>query len=263
MTIRFETIGFEDLKQRYPSFLAQYVTSLSHPIDSFLEQHIWDAQHYIIRLDDSVAGYCSIYKEGTLTQFFVSEQYRAFSQRIFAEIKHLEKVTGALIPTSDSHFLAHALDNYQRLEKQAYFFQDSENKEKNISELQRSPVQLEMAKPNDLDLVKKLSADFFDQLETRIKHHEIFSAKYGHDTVGFGIIEQGKILTDYASIGMYIVEAYRQQGFGSWVLRHLKGIVYNQGRKPTAGCWYYNHNSKKTLQKAGMQTSVRLMRFYF
>ena len=27
-----------------------------------------------------------------------------------------------------------------------------------------------------------------------------------------------------------------------------------------AGCWYYNHTSKKTLEKAGMLTQTRLLK---
>ncbi len=29
---------------------------------------------------------------------------------------------------------------------------------------------------------------------------------------------------------------------------------------PIAGCWYYNHNSKKTLERAGMVTQTRLLK---
>jgi hypothetical protein len=30
--------------------------------------------------------------------------------------------------------------------------------------------------------------------------------------------------------------------------------------RPVAGCWYYNHRSRQTLQRAGMYSSTRLLK---
>jgi hypothetical protein len=30
--------------------------------------------------------------------------------------------------------------------------------------------------------------------------------------------------------------------------------------RPVAGCWYYNHRSRRTLQRAGMYSPTRLLK---
>jgi hypothetical protein len=40
-------------------------------------------------------------------------------------------------------------------------------------------------------------------------------------------------------------------------------ICAQQGRRPIAGCWYYNHLSKKTLEKAGLFSQTRLLKFLY
>jgi hypothetical protein len=43
----------------------------------------------------------------------------------------------------------------------------------------------------------------------------------------------------------------------------LMAACRDDGIMPLAGCWYYNHASKKTLEAAGMVTATRLLRFEF
>jgi uncharacterized membrane-anchored protein YitT (DUF2179 family) len=36
-----------------------------------------------------------------------------------------------------------------------------------------------------------------------------------------------------------------------------------KGYTAVSGCWYYNHNSKKTMESAGGYSKTRLLKFYF
>ena len=81
--------------------------------------------------------------------------------------------------------------------------------------------------------------------------------------MGIGIIEWGRLLPETASIGMFTVEAFRKQGVGRAILRHLKTHCLAHDRAPVAGCWAGNHASKRTLQAAGMVTKTRLFRVTF
>jgi hypothetical protein len=62
---------------------------------------------------------------------------------------------------------------------------------------------------------------------------------------------------------MIVREEYRQKGYGANILNGLKNIVKTKGLIPISGCWYYNHNSKKTMESAGAYSRTRLLRFYF
>jgi predicted acetyltransferase len=77
------------------------------------------------------------------------------------------------------------------------------------------------------------------------------------------VTEDGRIDTETMSIGMFVMEKHRRRGVAANILQQLKEIARAQARKPVSGCWYYNHNSKKSMETAGGQPWSRLLRFYF
>jgi len=83
------------------------------------------------------------------------------------------------------------------------------------------------------------------------------------ECVGFGIIDQGRLVREVGSCGMFTVEAQRKQGIGPAIITHLIRRCAELGLRPIAGCWYYNHRSKKTLEKAGMFTQTRLLKISY
>ena len=85
----------------------------------------------------------------------------------------------------------------------------------------------------------------------------------GVDCVGFGIIDPGRLIPAVGSCGMFTVEAYRNQGIGPAIITHLMDRCAERGLRPVAGCWYYNHRSKKTLEKAGLFTQTRLLKISY
>lgn len=257
MDIRFVPVA---LASHQPS-LQQYVCAFASPIDSFLEDHILTSTHYAIQVDGEQIGWTAVYQHTLLTQFALLPSYRQLGQRIFALVRKLEEVRAAFVPTCDEFFLAHALDDYCQLEKQAYFFQH---------EPHRPPYQAPMALTHrqatlaDLPIFQQFSGDFFDKLEERITAGQLTVTERmnggGVDCVGFGIIDPGRLITDVGSCGMFTVEAYRNQGIGPAIITHLIGCCAERGLRPVAGCWYYNHRSKRTLEKAGLFTQTRLLK---
>jgi len=70
---------------------------------------------------NEIIGYFSINSGTILVIFNVFEKYRNISQDLFAIVKRFESVKEALIPTGDEFLISHAIDNYVKIEKQAYF----------------------------------------------------------------------------------------------------------------------------------------------
>lgn len=66
-----------------------------------------------------------------------------------------------------------------------------------------------------------------------------------------------------ASIGMFVMPDKRQNGYAASILKVLQKLVESKGYKARSGCWYYNHNSKKSMESAGAFSKTRLLRFYF
>jgi|SaaInlV_130m_DNA_2_1039683.scaffolds.fasta_scaffold25677_1 thymidine kinase len=244
-------------KDRLGNYFDIYLKSLCSPIDSFLEGHILRSKYFNIELDGNVIGYTAIHKKSLLSQFFIIDEHKSISQEVYFQIKRLSEVTKIFVPTCDEFFLSHAIESNRGVEIQAYFFQDHKKQIESQKDLEN--FDLVIANECDISFIKEKSGDFFDDLEKSILSKEIFIGLNKGEKVSFGILEVSKLLGEYASIGMFVIEEKRQQGFGVKTLLRLKHCCYDMEINPIAGCWYYNHNSKKTLEKAGMYTKTRLL----
>lgn len=233
---------------------------LSSPIDSFAEMHILKSNHYLIQLGSESIGYCSIFDGKTVTQFYLDQKYRRYSQESFMAVRKTEFVSEALIPTCDEFFLSHGFDHYSKIDKQAYFFQYGQ---KTTIKSSIKP-HYRLAELSDIDQIKENSGDFFDDtLTQQIKDGEIYIGFDDSKVITLGVYERGRILKRYVSIGMFTVPEYRQKGIGKQTLSYLIEEALRENLKPIAGCWYYNHLSKKTLESVGMISNTRYIRFKF
>ncbi|MDW7668745.1 MAG: N-acetyltransferase [Bacillota bacterium] len=234
-------------------------------LDSFWEQHIIESNHYFIQDDSEIVGYFSIHNSHTLTSFYLKESRLQYGKNVFEKIKRFEQVTNAMVATGDEIFLSHCLDNYARLEKQAFL---SIYRKETPDEFQRIPLKFKRITTHDELKLLKQAEDFFegepiDKLFDKGFHYRIYVVYDQCELIGFGIVETGRILSETASIGMYVVEEKRQKGYGRNILRQINEIMTKEGYNCKSGCWYYNHNSLKSMESAGAYSKTRLLKFYF
>lgn len=234
-------------------------------VDSFWEQHIIESNHYLIKDDSEIVGYFTIYKSNTLTSFYLKESHIQYGRNVFEKVKRFEEVTNAMVATGDEIFLSHCLDNYGRLEKQAFF---SIYRKEAPDEFNRIPLEFKRIKTHEELELLKLAGDFFDdepidKIFDEDFHYRIYTVYDQNKLIGFGVVETGRILSEVASIGMYVIEEKRQKGYGKNILRQLNELMIEEGYNCRSGCWYYNHNSLKTMESAGAYSKTRLLRFYF
>lgn len=249
---------FQECKQSdVEKVIQKYISTLSSPIDSFLEEHILNSAFYTINYNSEVAGYFAVHSNRYLTQFYLELPYYNESQEIFKNILRDHSVQSIMVPTCDELFLSLALDHDYKIEKQAYFFQD--NKVEIPTEKLYKDGELKAAVPNDASKITEVCQDFIDKVEKRIKNREIFTFTKENTLLGIGIVERSKLLDGYASIGMFTNEQYRKQGIGRTIIYHLKEWCYDNKLNPICGCWYYNVLSKQTLESAGMVSKTRLL----
>ena len=253
-SVKFESCAYSDLN----SFDA-YIAALSSPIDSYLEDHILTSQFYRIVIAGQPCGHFAIHQNTLLTQFHMLGAAQRFGQQAFAEAVRHHKIKAAYVPTCDEFFLSHALDNYVELKKQAYFFAEGH------TEIQPIPTNLtyRLAELSDATALRAISGDFLDKHEARIQNGELYVGMRNDELIAIGVIEHSKLLRQHASIGMFTHEQHRQQGLGEQTIRFMRGVCHAENLKPIAGCWYYNHASKKTLEAAGMVTQTRLLRIEY
>ncbi len=245
--------------------VTSYYESEKITVDSFWEDHVVKSNFYQILVDNHFAGFFAIHDQSMVTLFHMTDQYARFGQRVFYEVKRFEQVTNAFVPTGDEFFLSHAIDNFVRLEKQAYF---SIYTDKEVAKDKRKVLDMKrLLTKEDVELLD-LTTDFFepdskDRILSGVEHFQVYKIEDGGTLVGFGVVEYGRIVKHSASIGMYVMEDKRQMGYAASILKILQKLVESKGFQARSGCWYYNHNSKKSMESAGAFSKTRLLRFYF
>ena len=256
MDTHFAPVAFAEIREA----TRQHLRELPSAIDSFLEDHILASNHYRIVVTGESAGFASIHEERLITQFALTEPYRRYGQALFRELRQMEQVRSAFVATCDEFFLAHALDEYRELAKQAYFFAMPSGGDEAVAPNRNS---LRLAAMEDADLVRQESGDFFEHPERHIAAGELFVTLQGEEPVGFGILVQSTLYEDVASIGMYTIERFRQTGVGTATILLLIDECRRRSLRPVAGCWYYNHRSRRTMQRAGMYSATRLLKIEY
>ena len=247
-------------------YLRQYFAGLPSAIDSFLEDHLFESSFYAIHMLGEPAGLTAIHRDRLVTHFSLSPAHKRYGQPIFAEVKRLAEVQAAFVPTCDEFFLAHVLDSYRQMALQAYFFAAPAELPTPGSSAGDVGYRLRLATADDTDRIVEGSGDFFGTrgaIQQQLADRKLYVTLADDAWVGFGIMEKSRLLDDVASIGMFVLENQRRQGFGTTIIRLLINSCREQGLRPIAGCWYYNHASKKTLERAGLYTQTRLLKVDF
>jgi GNAT superfamily N-acetyltransferase len=256
MDVRVLPVEFTDIAGEVRAHLA----GLPSLIDSYLEDHILGSNHYRLLVAGQAAGFASIHGKQVITQFSLSAPYQTFGQAAFAQVRRMEEARSAYVPTCDEFYLSHALDDYRQLAKQAYFFQTAGG---GSPDDVTDSYDIRPATSADLACLREETADFFDPLEDRIASGEVFVTIRGERTVGFGALIPSVLYHAVASIGMFTIPAFRGHGVGTATISLLIRECGRRGLRPVAGCWYFNHSSKRTLERAGMVSPTRLLKIHF
>lgn len=237
-----------------------YIKSLSSRYDGFLEEHILSSDIYSIYINNAHAGYFGVYKNEMLTQFVMPVSEGRHAQNIFTDVLKVFEIKNAFVPTCDELFLSLCLDNHKKINMQAYLFTVSG---KIVRPAEYCRELLYQATLEDLPEIISITGDFIDCHEERIKKGQLYILRENGEFLGMGVIEDNVIMKNCKGTGMFTNEKHRQKGVGRSIILHLKDICRAAGVDPIPGCWYYNHNSKRTLESAGYTTKTRLLNIEF
>lgn len=122
----------------------RHLATLPSAIDSYLEEHILASHHCRIGVAGEMAGCASIHEGKLVTQFALDPPFRHLGQPRYANLRRLEEVRSAFVPTCDELYRSHALDDYRQL-----------------------------ATPDDIALVQQESGDFFAPIERQVDRQEL------------------------------------------------------------------------------------------
>jgi len=240
-------------------YVDDYIESISIPYDDFLEEHILHSAIFSIFLEEKHIGFFGK-QEHLLTIFFIPDEYFYKANEVFADILVRFDVREAFVPTTDLGFMSVALEKFESLEIQALHFTEA-NLVIRPPEFPRECFRL--ATVNDRGAIEQLAGDFLDKYDQRIKNNQIYVLEEGNEMIGLGVLVDNQIMRNCIGTGMFTKESRRGEGVGRSIILHLKAIAHALGKTPVPGCWYYNVNSKKTLESAGYISKSKLLRFRF
>lgn len=243
----------------HPTWLQAYRQSLTVPYDDFLENYILESDFYRMEIDGSEIGLVGIHGN-LLTYFFVAPVFLHQAHSAFAAVLAQFSLAEAFVPTSDRHFLNVVLEFSQTFSIQALHFSPTERP---VRPPEFPANQLRAATPTDLNAVVNLTGDFLDKWEDRINRQEIFLLEDSGEILGLGVLVKNVLMEHCLGTGMFTRPEARQRGVGRSIILHLKDMVRRRGFTPVPGCWYFNHESRRTLESAGYLAVSKLLRFSF
>lgn len=238
------------------TFIEKYKKQISIPYDDFLEEYIIESQFYSIELGSHKCGFFGI-NNTRLTIFYIDDIYFSKGTGIFEQIKKTYALRDAFIPTTDIAAISIILENYEEIEIQALHFSDTA---RSVRPAEFGKEYFRLAKMADLDEIQGFAADFLDNYEQAIETKALYVLEKENEILGIGIVVRNKIMENCISVGVLTKESKRKLGVGRSIILHLKRIAYELGLTPVAGCWYYNRESRITLESAGYITKSKLLR---
>ena len=250
--IRFFQADFESNS----AFIAKYKKQISIPYDDFLEDFIIESALYSIEIESQQCGFFGINNK-RLTILYIDDIYFSKGVRIFEKIKETYALKDAFIPTTDIAALSIVLENHKDIKIQALHFSDTA---RSVRPAEFGKDYFRLAKMADLDEIQGFAEDFLDTYEDVIEKKELYVLEKEKEMLGIGIVVRNKIMENCISIGVLTKKSKRKLGVGRSIILHLKSIAYEMGLTPVAGCWYYNAESRLTLESAGYITKSKLLR---
>jgi GNAT superfamily N-acetyltransferase len=255
------SLRFEPCRREAIAEYGAYLRALSSPIDSYLETHILESAFFRILGGGAPMGFYAIHGAALLTQFYLAPAARRHAQAAYAEILSRHAIASAFAPTCDEFFLSHALDACAAVRKQAHFFSTQPGGD--TSGQFAEDVQFRLAHPADLAEIIAVSGDFLEPAAKMVGDGAVRLGFRGAELITIGVIEPSRLFDRQASIGMFTRADMRGRGIGRHTIRYLIEQCRAVGVAPVAGCWYFNHASKRTLEAAGMVSSTRLLRIEY
>lgn len=240
-----------------------YMKKLIVPIDGFWENVvIGNSKCYEIIKENIMVGHFSVNSEKTLVQFHILDKYFRFAPEIFQYIIKSDHVENAAVCTMESSYLSLCLDNQNSISVESYLFHDCEKVECKLKDF--TELMFRFAKESDLKLIiDKCGLPFEGYYEEMIKNNQLF-VLYNRDAfLGIGEFRISKTHSQFADIGMIVVEEYRKKGIGTYIITKLKEHCYKNNVTAIASCDSTNIASKRTLEKSGLISEHRIIKIEF
>lgn len=214
--------------------------------DFFMSGNQLDARHLAIDVDGKRAGVAAV-KGDLLAMCTITAAAARYDRQILQTVLDGTGATQAYVASWDHHHV-NLFGNFARaVDNQAYQFELLRP-----SDL-RPPLEglaLDPAVETDLEYLH--GTGFQDDYTSMLEAGELRIARLDGAEVGIGVAAPQPLGNGRIDIGMFTNPQSREKGIGRSILGLVAQEVLASGRLPTAGCWWRNWESRRTLEAAGL-----------
>jgi GNAT superfamily N-acetyltransferase len=214
--------------------------------DFFLGSRQLEARHLAIEVDGQRVGLAAVGGDG-LSLCTVAPPAVRLDRQILETVLSEAGATQAYAASWDRHHL-NLFGNFATgIDNQTYQFELLRPADL------RPPlpgVALSIAGDSDLDYLR--STGFLDDSDDKAAKGELRVARLDGRWVGIGVAHPHPLRDARVDIGMYTDPPARRTGIGRSILALTAQQVLASGGRPTAGCWWANWQSRRTLESAGL-----------
>lgn len=246
----------------------QHVQQLDFPLDGMWECFIDMAEHYSIRCEDKVIGYCVINDEQKLVQFSVTSAHDV--RQIFNQIITELKVTGAMASTSEFQYLSLCMDHQKSTIVNALQYHIDQNTKLHKA---RFPTQthFRLIEHDELQIavdfgITTLGADpnwLYSYYEDLIKGEKLFGLWQDTLLIAAGECRPSDTQRPYADVGMVVLDTHRGKGIATNILLNLLQNCKELGLRAICSTESDNIAAQKAIAKAGFISHHRILEVIF
>lgn len=238
------------------------------PLDGMWLSFVSMADHYDIRNDDTIIGYCALNSEQKILQFFVAAGHNtsAIFEAIISEID----IKGAVVSTAEPHYLSLCLDKQISLSVNALMYHVESN---STTEHARFPdgADFKPVTPDQLETAvefahQALGADkgwLTGYYSERIAGDELIGLWQDGNLIAAGECRPSKEQPEYADVGMVVSPNHRTKGLATNILRELILVSHRKGLRPICSTENSNIAAQKSIARAGFVSQHRILDITF
>ncbi len=240
-----------------------YYTRIGHTIDDFFRNVILGkAKGYEIRLGVQALGSCFIKEDGELVQWWMDEGSMPMAQNWMRQMLLEETVKSACVSTREPWFLSLCLEFQKSVAIESYLF-ESRNKCVNVDPPLEGCV-FEEATEQEIKICRTISREPFAGYYENLRENQgLFVVKTKGKIIGTGELRVDEKVPGFADLGMVTHPKFRKMGVATYVIANLLAKAKERGLQANAACDFNNTGSRKTLEKAGMMATHRMLKIRF
>ena len=254
---RVELEAIRELRERY-------LDGLLKGQEALLEVLVPHAEPYAILAKGETAGYFIVHEGNVLIEYFVTDEYLAYTHNFLREFIALKRIRSALVKSFDHMFLACAMDVQVGVRSKGVLVRDYIPRK--LPEIPSIRYTQRTATEEDLPRVKAVDQPVFthpERLRAVIRGGCMRLFEHEGRVVGFGIIRPIIPGRPEVDLGIAVDRPFRNKGHAIYILRAMAEYCAAHGLEATAGCSIENWASIKMGLRVGFVSFYRLLELSF